>query len=151
MRKMGAVGLPEHCRFNSQLLFSFLSLYKRLSTGYLPGIAAPLDLEMFALTGAAACQELRHFHAILPQTSSVGTISPPSLAGMRCQPVISLICLESSLVPALFASSHGNRQAAEKVFTPTLYLITALNQHLFAWRHNSLLLVGTYFLGIVVK
>lgn len=77
--------------------------------------------------------------------------SGASLSWMWCQPVSSLICAEFSLVPVLFASLHGNRQAAEKVFTHTLYLITASNQHLFAWRHNSLLLVGTYFLGIVAK
>lgn len=72
------------------------------------------------LAGAAACQELRLFDATQPQPSPEGSISSSSTAGMRCQPVSSLICLESSLVPALFASSHGNRQASEKVFHPLI-------------------------------
>lgn len=105
-------------QMETQLFFTFLSLCKHLSTGYLPGTAGSLDLETLALAGAAACQELRHFAAEQPQPSSEGSISPPSPAGTRCQTVSSLICLESSLVPALFASSHGNRQAAEKVFHP---------------------------------
>ena len=47
----------------NSLLFTFLSLCKHLSTGYLPGTAGSLDLEMLALAGTAACQELRHFDA----------------------------------------------------------------------------------------
>lgn len=35
-------------------------------------------------------------------------------------PASQQICLESSLVPSLFASSHGNRQAPEKVFHPLI-------------------------------
>lgn len=49
-----------------------------------PGIAGFLNLEMHALTGAAACrlllcQELRHLDAAYPLPSSGGSISSPSL------------------------------------------------------------------------